>query len=194
MKIGMRNIKPYTSHLRESSEGPTEGLDQKLFDEIATSHTSSKRIRSLIRAGANVNARNKEGRTPLQVAAYYRNMVAIRTLIEQEADVNAKDSEGCTALWWVTLNGRTEAVRLLVQAGADVNIRCKGSDLLGKSVVNGHRDITKILIEAGADPRTSFQTLEDLDEFLKGGRHVTDESLPDQWRKIRRSRRLFGRG
>ena len=49
----------------------------------------------LIKAGADVNAKDKYGVTPLhRAAAYNENPEVITILIKAGADVNAKDSDG----------------------------------------------------------------------------------------------------
>lgn len=56
-------------------------------------------VRQLIQDGADVNAKNKEGATPLMAAALQNpNPEALMALLEAGADAKAKDNEGRTAL------------------------------------------------------------------------------------------------
>jgi hypothetical protein len=55
-------------------------------------------IRLLVRHGAQVNARNKKGLTPLISAADQGSFHAVKALLHCGADVSAKDKEGDTAL------------------------------------------------------------------------------------------------
>jgi hypothetical protein len=52
----------------------------------------------LIDHGANINAQDDDGYTPLIVACYKGLADIAQLLIEKGADVNAKDHEGLTAL------------------------------------------------------------------------------------------------
>jgi ankyrin repeat protein len=70
--------------------------------------------RLLVRAGANVNARDHRGNTPLMETPW--NAAAERILIENGADVKARNNDGWTPL---TYASGTEVVRLLLESGAD---------------------------------------------------------------------------
>ena len=60
-------------------------------------------ITTLINAGADVNARNKYGSTPLMYASgANQNPDVITTLINAGADVNARDKDGWTPLMYVS--------------------------------------------------------------------------------------------
>lgn len=64
--------------------------------EIAQDGTPEE-IKVAIEAGADVNARNENGSTPLHSAAYNPNPAVITTLIKAGADVNARgtlDAQG----------------------------------------------------------------------------------------------------
>ena len=52
----------------------------------------------LLEAGADVNTTNKEGKTPLHVAATWDKKLIAEILLEAGADVHFKDKEGKTPL------------------------------------------------------------------------------------------------
>ena len=75
----------------------------------------------LIEAGADLEAWNLHGLTPLQLAAYINpNPAVIRALLEAGADVNARNYRGETPLHLAARNNANPAVlQVLLDAGAD---------------------------------------------------------------------------
>jgi len=59
----------------------------------------------LINRGAEVDARNMHGLTPLMKAAQYGRVELVKLLIASGADVNAKDKEGMSVLSWAAWGG-----------------------------------------------------------------------------------------
>lgn len=49
----------------------------------------------LLKHGADVNQRDKNGRTPLHIAAMFHDLTVARALIAAGADASAMDAEGC---------------------------------------------------------------------------------------------------
>ena len=69
--------------------------------------------------GADVNARDDNGMTPICWTAYYNNLEAMKWLIDQGADANAKDRFGNTPISYAKQNKHDQAVKLLLENGAD---------------------------------------------------------------------------
>ena len=80
-------------------------------------------VKQLLAAGANVNAKNKWGGTPLHWAARGGHKEIVELLIAKGANVNAKNDEDGTPLHLAADRGHTEVVELLITAGADVNAK-----------------------------------------------------------------------
>ena len=68
----------------------------------------------ILNRGADVNASNPSGLTPLMVAAYNGRIEMVRALIDRGAEVNATDDEGLTAAMLADDAGHDEIVRILV--------------------------------------------------------------------------------
>jgi quinoprotein dehydrogenase-associated probable ABC transporter substrate-binding protein len=71
----------------------------------------------LIEKGADVNAKSKEGVTPLMVAAANNNPPMIGLLIEAGADINAKNNQGKTAKDVAEMNDNAEAAQAIKVLG-----------------------------------------------------------------------------
>lgn len=65
---------------------------------LATANNNLKMIKMLIEHGANINAQDKEDKTPLIKPIYDGHTKTVKTLIELGADVNIKDLWGQSAL------------------------------------------------------------------------------------------------
>ena len=97
----------------------------------------------LISKGVDVNARDDIGRTPLFGC---RNTELAELLISKGADVNARDNDGKTPIFDCE---DTETAELLISKGADVNVR----DDIGRTPLFGcwNTEIAELLISKGAD-------------------------------------------
>lgn len=84
---------------------------------------NAKQVKKLIKSGADVNAKDDEGKTALMWASMYGHNDMIKFLIKNGADVNAKDNNGNTALMFASKYGHDDIVKLLTEAGADANIK-----------------------------------------------------------------------
>lgn len=63
--------------------------------------------------GADINARNKDGMTPLHAAAWTGQKEAVGLLIEKGTDIDAKNNEGLTALQMASQKGHQSTIKLL---------------------------------------------------------------------------------
>ena len=79
-------------------------------------------VKQYLQDGADVNARAKDGRTPLIFAARDGRLDVVKYLVDKGADVNAKDKKGWTPLMWATDEGYLDVVEFLVAKEADINV------------------------------------------------------------------------
>lgn len=87
---------------------------------LAVPFASPELARTLLDAGADVNARDIRGMTPLMLAAASetQNPEVVRLLLAKGAEVNAKSTVGETALDWAAKFGNPSTLKLLEEGGA----------------------------------------------------------------------------
>ena len=109
-----------------------------------------------ISAGADVNARDRDGRTALMHAVINQDPESIKLLLKQyKADPNVRDRSGWSALHFAAQSGAREIVRELVEAGAVVDSADEhGNTPLFRAVFayRGTAEAVTSLLELGADP------------------------------------------
>lgn len=116
----------------------------------------------LIRNGADPNAKNNDGETPILYASTQENSVdTIRLLIECGAYfVGLHDKYGLTALLNATYGNELGLVKLLVAHGADVNEKDEGRHSpLHYAAQGGQDEMIEFLLSSGADvnSRSSYE-------------------------------------
>lgn len=123
-----------------------------------------ERCRMLIAEGADVNARNGRGQTPLHCAAERGHEGVVEFLIASGADVNAEDESGWTPIYEIydvypfsnELSPESkEVVELLLARGAEIleGDTRDNRRLLMFAVQNGCSVLAKEVLTQGTDPR-----------------------------------------
>src|SRR6516164_6328363 len=109
-------------------------------------------VRERIEGGADVNARDAEGNTPLILASFYASPGCVALLLEKGADANTANQAGVTPLIRAATN--YEKTRLLVAAGAKVRVRTAdlgNTPLILAARRPGNSRTVRLLLERGAD-------------------------------------------
>ena len=107
---------------------------------------------AIIESGkADINAKDREGRTPLIVAVSMAEQGIAEALLAKGADVKAKDSYDRTALHAAILLGQKDIATVLIEKGVDVNATDKtGQTPLTLAMQRNQPEIADLLRKKGA--------------------------------------------
>ncbi|MEQ8186621.1 MAG: ankyrin repeat domain-containing protein [Candidatus Eremiobacterota bacterium] len=150
----------------DHGETPLHLASRDISENLITFNNSMKRIKPdwqelypdykgvmelLLSSGADINARNKDGETPLcRAAVSYKE--ASELLISRGADIHSRNNSLWTVLHLVSLHGPYAVAETLIEKGANVNAKdsiCWTP--LHSAAANGNRVVAEMLINKGAD-------------------------------------------
>ena len=110
------------------------------------------RVKALIAAGADANAKNTDGGTALMAASGKGHLEVVQALLAARADANARAGNGSTALTFATTLGHLGVVQALLAAKADANAKTdRAVTVLMLASDNGYREIVQAFLAAKAD-------------------------------------------
>lgn len=123
----------------------------KLNEELITHCLTGNaiKVQSLLKAGANVNSRDRvRDETPLMYAVHKNRTVIVALLIEAGANLNLCNKDGYTALMFASLKNYHGIVKLLAQGNLNLKLRNEdGFNALDLASMNGHLRVVKLLIK-----------------------------------------------
>ena len=156
--IPIKTIEEIPAFLRVKERLKTDKDDNTLLHTVAEVFRYNRaemynKAEVLLKNGAEVNAKNDSGNTPLHEAAY-TNVRAIiaELLLGNGAEVNAKNDSGETPLHEAAKNNAREVAEILLKNGAKVNAKNdSGETPLHEAAKNNAREVAEILLKNGAE-------------------------------------------
>jgi ankyrin repeat protein len=139
--------------VKPAAAAPPSQISDLPYD---TTHT----IKLLLEKGADIEARDEQGKTPLIRAATYGQAGIARLLLDKGARIEARDPDGATALISAACGGCVsidmgdtfDCVQLLIDQGANVGAKTKGGGTaLMVAASFGQTRILKLLLAKGAN-------------------------------------------
>ena len=102
--------------------------------------------------GANIEAQDNDGNTPLHHASYNRHLEVVKILIELGANIEAQNKDGDTPLHYASYNRHPKVVKMLIELGANIEAQDNdGNTPLHNASGEEHLEVVKMLIELGAN-------------------------------------------
>ena len=139
------------------------GLDINLADKngntalhhaaLSPSEHAGSIINAFLGRGANVNARNNSGETPLFVAVHMDHSKSLATLIiNGKADVNVGNADGVTVLHKAASRNNPALIQFLVDKGADITAKAKNGQTVLFAAGNNAaaKELLQKLLPAGS--------------------------------------------
>ena len=127
-------------------------------------------VNLLCEFGADVNAKNREGHTALEMSCRKGFFAISKVLInryksmQRGADDDASEKDDDDPLHVACHEGAYEVVRLLLAKGADIaSLNAHGRNCLDVAIERGHREVCKVLL---ADPNWT--------KLIQTSRHIAD--------------------
>ncbi|XP_038312542.1 ankyrin repeat domain-containing protein 26-like isoform X6 [Canis lupus familiaris] len=139
--------------LRKGADVNTKDFKDNTALHYAAYEGNISIARKLLLNKGDIEAKNKDGLTPLLVAVNEKKEKMVAFLLE-EANINAVDYTNRTALHLACAIGREDMVKLLVDRHCQLNL-CDGEDrtALVKAIQCQEEACVTLLLEHGADPK-----------------------------------------
>jgi uncharacterized protein len=137
----------------QAQVGPSASESARYQGLHAAAHAGdAARIATLAAGGADLNARDPQGRTPLHVATFAKQRGAVQALAKAGANLNLLENDRYDAVTIASVANDEETLRLLLSLGASarqVTSRYDGTALIASAHL-GHAGVVRQLIAAGA--------------------------------------------
>ncbi|XP_060536135.1 protein fem-1 homolog B isoform X2 [Cylas formicarius] len=138
-------------------------------------------VKTLVRAGANVNHPTKTNSTPLRAACFDGRLDIVKYLACHKADIHIANKYNNTCLMIAAYKGHLDVVSFLLENGANPNERALcGTTALHFSAESGHLEVVKELMSYGAQFYSSDAGMTPIKSAAERTQYKIVEFLLDQ--------------
>ncbi len=134
--------------------------DTPLISASELEYSRNENAKLLVGAGANIQAGNKFGKTPLMNAVFSQNLELIQFFLNSGAPVDQQDKSGNSALIAMINVGagvdsdkrKPQIIKILLDSGANINLtNNEGNTALHEATVGGRVSTLNFLLEQNPD-------------------------------------------
>lgn len=130
--------------LAGTKANPTNTIKDNIFTAIRSIDYTS--INILLSDGTSVDTLDRQGNTPLMIAAKIGNPRILDIILSHNPDINKTNNKGVTALMVAAESGQLHIVKRLITNGADFSIRNKEGETASTLASKfGHQQIANFI-------------------------------------------------
>ena len=144
--------------LNSATISARDGSGNSVLHYAAEWQLPNEMLNLLIQKGADVNAVNGNGETPIFSAAKADNAAAIEALVKKNASLSARDNLGSGPLHAAVRWDALAAAEKLINMGLNIDGQNVGGKTpLAEAAVEGNLTMARLLLTRGANPNTCDQ-------------------------------------
>ncbi|GMG06610.1 unnamed protein product [Aspergillus oryzae var. brunneus] len=115
-------------------------------------HGYAEIVKLLVEKGVSLETKDRNGCTPLLLAAVNQHAAVVKLLIEKGVNTKYKDGQGRDLLLWTVMHGYEGVVKVLIEKGAYLELKDQnGPTPISLAARHGHTAVVGILTEHGAN-------------------------------------------